>query len=290
MSDIEEVIRRLIEISQLKLTGGWRAWVAGRDRFTKSQWQILLDEPEKLFDGVQQTLKSEGRNCVVVKYLTVGNRGVKAVLKYHCRGRGVRELFRSLRAARGLRNFIAAVKTSQHGLAVAAPLAAVFRSKFLLSEQSIYISEFVEGPNLYEFLKNLTGDSTVRFRTVCRLSEQIAEILALLHDRGLWHRDAKATNFIVSGGGPCDYRLVLTDMDGIKEYSFGRKEQRTRPLWQLAASVMNLPTIRRTDFLRVFRAYCDKTALPEEQRRNMLRMLAEKARAKYEIIRRRRES
>jgi hypothetical protein len=79
-------------------------------------------------------------------------------------------------------------------------------------------------------------------------------------------------------------------MDGIKEYSIGRKEQRMRALWQLAASVMDLPAIRWTDFLRVFRAYCEKTGVPAEEQRDILRMLAKKAQAKYEIIRRKRES
>jgi hypothetical protein len=53
---------------------------------------------------------------------------------------------------------------------------------------------------------------------------------------------------------------------------------------------MNLPAIRRTDFLRVFRAYCDKTGVPEEGRRGIFRELVKKAQVKYEIIRRRRES
>ena len=150
MSDIEALLSRLIEISEVRMPGGWRGWVAvraaGRERFSKSEWQTLLAEPEKLLDGAERTLKSDGSNVVVIKYLAIGGRGVKAVMKRHRRGRGVREFFRSLGPPRAMRNFIAAVRISQYGLPVAAPLAAVYRRRFLFCEQSIYISEYVEGP------------------------------------------------------------------------------------------------------------------------------------------------
>jgi serine/threonine protein kinase len=180
-----------------------------------------------------------------------------------------------------MRNFIAAVKMRQYGLPVAAPLAAIYRRRFLFCEQSIYVSEYVEGVNLYEFLKNLPRDTRDRRRIVSGLSEQIAEIFAVLDKKGLWHRDAKATNFIVSGHSPDEYRPVLTDMDGIKQYSVRRRSCQMRPLWQLAASVMSVPEVLRTDYLRMFRAYCEKAAIPAEQRRQLLRELAAKALAKY---------
>jgi hypothetical protein len=285
MSDIETLLSRLIEISEVRMPGGWRGWVAvraaGRERFSKSDWITLLSEPEKLLDGAQETLKGEGCSVVAIKYLAIGGKGVKAVLKRHRCGRGVRKFFRSLGPPRAMRNFIAAVRISQYGLPVAAPLAAVYRRRFLFCEQSIYISEYVDGVNLYEFLKNLPRDTKDRYETVSRLSEQIAEIFAVLHKKGLWHRDAKATNFIVSGRSPDEYRPVLTDMDGIKQYSVRRRSCQMRPLWQLAASVMGLPGIGRTDYLRMFRAYCEKTGIPVEHRRELLRELIRKAQAKH---------
>jgi hypothetical protein len=285
MSDIETLLSRLIEISEVKMPGGWRGWVAvraaGKERFSKSDWITLLSEPEKLLDGVQETLKSGGCSVVAIKYLASGGRGVKAVLKRHRRGRGVREFFRSLGAPRAMRNFIAAVRISQYGLPVAAPLAAVYRRRFLSCEQSIYISEYVDGVNLYEFLKNLPRDKKERYWIMSRLSEQIAEIFAVLDKKGLWHRDAKATNFIVSGHSADDYQPVLTDMDGIKQYSVRRKSCQMRALWQLAASVMGLAGISRTDYLRMFRTYCEKTGIPVEHRRELLRELIRRAQAKH---------
>lgn len=285
MADVEEIIRRLIEISEVEIPGGWRGWVAvrnaGRERFSKSEWLELLAEPEKLPDGAQQTLKSDGQNSVVVKYLAAGGRGVKAVIKRHRRGRGLREFFRSLGPPRSMQNFIAAVKTSQYGLPVAAPLAAVYRRRFLFCKESIYLSEYVEGVNLYEFLRNLPTDVQKRHNIVRRIAGQIARLLATMHTDGFWHRDAKATNFIVSGDGPDNYRIVITDMDGIKRNVPLSRDRQMRALWQMAASVMALPGIGRTDYMRVFRAYCDNVEIPQSHRRDVLEGLVQEARAKY---------
>lgn len=95
MHDVETVLRNLIEITEVRLACGWRGWVAvreaGRERFSKSGWESLLAEPEKLLEGSGNILKSEGDNVVMIKYLATGGRGVKAVIKRHRRGRGLRE-------------------------------------------------------------------------------------------------------------------------------------------------------------------------------------------------------
>lgn len=283
MQDVEDLLGRLVEISNVKTAGGWRGWIAvraaGKERFTKSQWEELLAEPEKLLEGAERTIKSDDYNRVVVKYLSVGGRGVKAVLKYHRRGRGVREFFRSMSAPRAMRNFIAAVKISQYGLPVAAPLAGVHKSTFLFCRESIYISEYVEGANLHKFLQDLRVDNKQRYRTIKRLAGQMAEILAVLHERGMYHRDTKATNFIVSGKDPHSYKVVLTDLDGIKQYSAGGEEHQKRALWRLGASVMGIASVNRTDYMRMFRAYCDVADIPTDQRKGLFRELAERASA-----------
>jgi len=267
------------------MPGGWHGWVvvcdAQGERFSKSDWLTLLAEPQSLLDGAQHTIKSDGCNAVVVKKLTTADKQVKAVIKQHRRAGGVREFFRSFGWPRAMQNFNSAVKTTRLGLPVAAPLAAVYRRTLLFCGRSIYISEYVDGVNLYEFLKNLPRDSKERLRVTGRLSDRLAEIFASLRRNGLWHRDAKATNFIVSGNGPDNYSVVLTDMDGIKPGFFARRTKQMRTLWQLAASVMNLSTVSRTDYLRMFVAYCEKAGLPEAQRANTFRRLAQRAGAKH---------
>jgi serine/threonine protein kinase len=289
MHDVETVMRNLIEISEVAPAGGWRGWVAvraaGKDQFSKSGWEKLLAEPEKVLEGAQQTLKVEGLNTVTVKYLDIGGRGVKAVIKRRHRGGGIRGICRSMGAAHAIRNFIAAVKMKQYGLPVAAPLAAVYHKRFLFCDESIYISEYVEGTNLHEFLRNMRAQGEERYWIMRELCGKMAEIFAELHKNNLWHRDAKATNFVVNQDSDGEYQITITDVDGIKQYLSRSEDRQMQGLWQFAASVMGLAGITRTDYLRAFEIYCDEVRIPAEQRGDIYRRLAQKAQAKYRLKR-----
>jgi len=289
MHDVETVIRNLIEISEVAPAGGWRGWVAvraaGKDQFSKSGWEKLLAEPEKLLEGAQQTLKSEGGNTVTVKYLDIGGRGTKAVIKRRHRSGGIRGIFRSMGAAHAIRNFIAAVKMKQYDLPVVALLAAVYHKRFLFCDESIYISEYVEGTNLYEFLRNMQARGEERYWIMREVSGKMAEIFAELHKNNLWHRDAKATNFVVNQDNEGEYGVTITDVDGIKQYFSHSEDRQMQGLWQFAVSVMGLPGITRTDYLRMFEIYCDEVRIPDEGRGDIYRRLAQKAQAKYRLKR-----
>ena len=186
-------------------------------------------------------------------------------------------------AAHAIRNFIAAVKIRQYGLPVAAPLAAVYHKRFLFCDQSIYISEYIEGTNLHEFLRNMQASGEERYWIMRELSGQMAEIFAELHKNNLWHRDAKATNFVVNQDSDGEYCVTITDVDGIKQYFSASEDRQMQGLWQLAASVMELPGITRTDYLRAFEIYCDEVRIPAGERRDIFRRLAQKAQAKYRL-------
>jgi serine/threonine protein kinase len=289
MHDVETVMRNLIEISEVTPGGGWRGWVAvraaGKDQFSKSGWEKLLASPEKLLEGAQQTLKVEGLNTVTVKYLDIGGRGVKAVIKRRHRSGGIRGIFRSMGAAHAIRNFIAAVKMKQYGLPVAAPLAAVYHKRFLFCDDSIYISEYVEGTNLHEFLRNMRAQGEERYWIMREVCGKMAEIFAELHKNNLWHRDAKATNFVVNQDSDGEHCVTITDVDGIKQYLSRSEDRQMQGLWQLAASVIALPGITRTDYLRAFEIYCDEVRIPAGERRDIYRRLAQKAQAKYRLKR-----
>jgi len=276
-------MRNLIEISEIRPAGGWRGWVAvrdaGKDRFTKEEWEELLARPEKLFDEGVQTIKSDGGDIVAIKYLSIGGRGIKAVMKRHRRGKGPLGILRSMGPIRGMRNFIGAVKISQYGMPVAAPLAGLYRSRFMVCDESIYISEYVDGVNLHKFLSNLPAEARERYWSKDQVCEQMAEILVTLSNEGLYHRDAKATNFVVCRQGGGEYRVVITDMDGILQ---GRGEDRQLgALWRLAASVMGIAGVNRTDYVRMFNAYCDKAGIEQERQGDIWRELARKAEEKY---------
>jgi hypothetical protein len=99
-----------------------------------------------------------------------------------------------------------------------------------------------------------------------------------LHKSGLWHRDAKAGNFIVCPDSNGQYIVKLVDMDGIKRYMLNRSRRQLQSLWRLAASLVGIVT--RSDFLRTFNLYCNLCGL-QEGRRRIYRRLVLKAKAKW---------
>lgn len=277
-----------IEIVSLRLDGGWSGRavlfaVSRGKKLLKLDWLDCLAEPQWLFQDIEKTLKTEDRNCVVVKDLSIGRSRQKVVIKRHYPGGGLRQFLRSFRpGSRAQRNFDAALKLLSCGISVAAPLAELQKRRYLRVEQSIYITEFLEASsNLHTFLsEKLSAKRKERFAVKKQLGRQLAEILAELHKNKLWYRDSKATNFVVckeTGGG---HKVLLTDMDGIKPYFLRRGRCRYRSLWQLAASVFSIPAVNRTDYLRCFNAYCDLTGIERSRRHNIFRELIRKAEAK----------
>lgn len=291
MTGSEQNCSSTVPTARIKLPGGYSGPVALSDsrgnRFSRMDWTRCLAMPERLLEDYEKVLKKERLSCVVVKDIKLSGRRLKVVLKQHRPGWSFVGVFRSLRPGRALRNFRAAVKLVRVGIPTAWPLAAIHKRKFLLTTASMYITEYAPNSvNLYNFaateLKNARCDL---FEVKKDLCAQAVEIFASLHKLGLWHRDAKATNFIVckdTDKGPKgdnlhrpmegQYRLKLIDMDGIKRYFIRRRSNQLRPLWRLAASVMGL--VNQTDLLRAFRLYCELTGFEQTGRREVFRKLA----------------
>ena len=289
-----------IEVASLRLGNGWsgRAVLSGFQNtikgagrgfnafgksFSKANWADCLSQPQLLFQDVEKILKTEGQNRVAVKNLTVGDSQLKVVIKRHCPGAGLRQFFRSFQRGRALRNFNTTLKLLSHGIPVAAPFAALHKRRNLLTEQSIYITEYFENSsNLHTFASEQlstrqAGQSAIKKQ----LCHQLATILATLHKNGLWHRDSKATNFIVCKNSQGKYKILLVDVDGIKPYFLRRRSRRFRSLWQLAASILSISAIDRTDYFRTFITYSNLTGLEPSQRRRIFRELSDKAKAKH---------
>jgi serine/threonine protein kinase len=275
-----------IKTARIKLPNGWKGRVAlelnGRS-FSKNDWRRSLSQPQLLFENVEKILKKEGRNCVAVKNFAIADSQFKVVIKRHFPPSNLRRLFYFFRPAKAVRNFKTALKLLGHGIPVAVPFAALYRSRNLFISESIYITGyFKNGSNIYTFASDqLLKIPVEKFELRKQLCQQLAEILASLHHNGLWHRDSKASNFIICRDTTDKYRIFLIDMDGIKRYFLRRRHNRLRSLWRLAASLMPVPDINRTDYLRVFKIYCQLTGLEIAQQRQIYRELASRAKAKY---------
>ena len=291
MSLSKKISGKYIKTVPLKLNNGWsgRAVLSAPSgkNFSKTDLTDSLAQPDLLFEDVEKILKTEGRNCVAVKNLTIADNRLKVVIKRHHPQAGLRQFFRSFRPGKALRNFKTALKLLSCGIPVTAPFAALYQKRNLLTRQSIYITEYFENSSeLYTFASQQLPKIPVgRFALKKEFSHQLAAILAALHKNGLWHRDSKASNFIVvtrhgARNTEHEYRILLADMDGVKRYFLHRRSRQFRPLWQLAASLTPVSAINRTDYLRTFTAYCNLIGLELSQRRPIFRELANRAQAK----------
>ncbi|MDD5381654.1 MAG: glycosyltransferase family 9 protein [Phycisphaerae bacterium] len=274
-----------IQIASLQLGNGWSGRVVLSDlssgvEFSAADWIKCLSQPHLLFEDVSKTIKVEGRNRVAIKNLTIAGTNLKAVIKRSWPEDGFSQFFRSFRSGRAVRNFDTALTLHRLGIPAVAPLAVMQEKKGPLTRQSIYITRYLEESyDLRDFCRQYISERRLSLRK--HLSNQLASILATLHKNGLWHRDSKANNFLVTPQGGDKYKVLLTDMDGIKPYRLRREACRLRSLWQLAASLMSIPAVSRTDYLRFFLDYCNLTDIAPSQRREIYRQLAEMAKAKY---------
>ncbi len=263
------------ETARLKLRDGWHASVALRGPegtvFDPADWRQCLKAPSALLADPDRTLKAEGQNSVLLKTLRVGNRDICAVIKSQKTGTGLKNFVRSIPPPRAVRNFNTAGRLLSAGVPTAWPLAALQKRKGLRAIWSIYVYQFVDADaDLYYFLRDhLPQIDRHDLSARRRVAGRIAHILAKLHHAGFWHRDAKATNFLIRHDRQRGWQVIMVDLDGIKRYRFKQTRNQFRSLIKLASTVMSHPAINRTDYLRTFAIYSKLLDLGKTQRRRI---------------------
>ena len=269
--------------ARLKLANGWGGRAALYDSagnsFTAGDWAECLSEPGTLSEEPEHILKADGGTTIVVRNLKIADGNLAFVVKCQRVGCGFKNFCRSLLPSRAALNFHTAMRLCRSNIPVARPLAALRQRKGLFATQSIYLAEYIQGSaNLHAFLRDnhrlLNSPGLALRRNLCF---QIAHIFASLHNASLWHRDAKAGNFLVYQHTNGQYKITLVDMDGIKPYGFRPRSLRFRCLAKLAATLMWHRSINMTDYLRTFTIYSNLVGLDSSQRRRIFRDLARRA-------------
>jgi len=272
-----------LETAPLKPAPGWSGWVALSDSsgncFTIEDWARCLADPISLCSSSGETIKADAGVIVSVKKLKICDKTLAVVVKSQQRGPGFRNLLRSLLPARAIRNFRTALRLYHSNVPVARPLAALRQKNGPFTTRSIYITEYIQSSgDLHAFLRdNLTLDNRPKLALKKQLCSQIARIFASLHNASLWHRDAKANNFLIYQRANGQYKVMLVDMDGIKRYGLRGRSLRFRGLAKLAATLLWHRSINTTDYLRTFTMYSNLTGLDYSKRRRVFRSLARRA-------------
>ena len=139
------------------------------------------------------------------------------------------------------------------------PLALIQRLRFGMPIASYLITERV--PNADTILRYL--DSRLpelpvaeRRRVIRGVIAQAALLLRKLHDRGVTHRDLKASNVLVSPTDDLAHpRLWLIDLDSVQTWQTIPHGRRVQNLARFYVSFHQSPWITLTDRLRFLRLY-----------------------------------
>lgn len=270
---------------RLKLPNGYRAIVAisdsAPDNFTAQNWARCLSDPAGLTSEPDRVIKSEKYASVLVKTINIAQTQLTVIVKYRHRPMTFVNLIRSLQPSTAIRNFRTALKLKRYNIPVVAPIAAIEKKKYyFFTTESIYITRYLpKSRDLYWFLRDNTSSLKAgNLQLKKLLALQLAQILADLHNNRLWHRDAKAPNFLVREDTTDRLKIVLVDLDGIKHYRLASsRSRRFRPLAKLAATVIWHPNINATDYLRVLKNYCNMTGLNNNQTGRIFRQIRRQA-------------
>jgi tRNA A-37 threonylcarbamoyl transferase component Bud32 len=89
------------------------------------------------------------------------------------------------------------------------PLAFIEERKGVFLWKSYLVTEFVDGPNLWNFLRN----DNIAEQQKSAVIDQVINQFEILRKYRISHGDTKHTNILITANGP-----VLTDLDGMKSY------------------------------------------------------------------------
>ena len=293
-----------VERMTLSLPDGWTchaALPAGEGDRGDFVHPIRDNEPgwrEFLLDLIRDSAGPPG--CEVLKWGMDGQvlRGWIAMM-----GVGRQVICRQHRPAGGLKRIAGLFRSTperklleraawllEAGIATARPLALLERGGFDKAGWLI-TDEVPDAVDLDQFVLTILprlepGDRRNAKRA---LGAALATLLEQLERRGLYHRDLKASNILLTDW--CDVarlRLWIVDLEGLRRRGWwgGRRWQ---PVVRLAASLLDYATITRSDFGRFLRVYLDRAGIPKTQWRARFGELGRKARVYREAARRRKQ-
>ena len=271
-------------IHRIKLGKYWTGWLSGSEDTKRLICETLLDNPDQLFSDADRFIKQDGRNCVAVKTIERDSEKIRLVLKRHVPVNFMKQFCRRFIFSKAEQNIKKTVLLRSLGIPVVEVYAALQKAGLIRIRETVLIIPFYENsPNLHHFLEGMSDEPYSAYQIKRQLCMQIAEIFSTLHKAGIWHRDSKSSNLIVTPREG-ELKIRLVDMDGIKHNLIRGKRGRYFTLWRLAASLMLLIKVNKTDYMRFFQEYCDMMGIPDCRRRIMFRELSRMAEKKYQRL------
>lgn len=265
----------------LKLGGGWTARVflqkkhpssisdMSECRFGVDSWREALRSPERYLEE-GSVVKQGSRSLVLTGEIELEDRTFSIAVKQYRPGSGIKGWLARLRTSRGMRQWLCAHALITREIGAAWPLA-VMEQRGVFLKQSIILNEWIQGDSLAKL--SAAGQLPGGREDRALLARQIGHFLARLRLKGIYHRDCKATNIMISRRTD-GFQIHLIDLDGVRLKRLPDVWPHHEALVRLAASMLHFASVTTTkDLLRVFHAYIYKLELCSKSDRSKRRQL-----------------
>ncbi len=278
----------------IELEGGWSvrlltAWpagcgVAGGSTGLTSD-AVVSEWREALTTLVTRVESLPG--CLVLKHSQTAQTyvalvdlegGSLEVVCKHAAGRGfLQRVVRRVRGSREARNWGRGLTLLDAGINTAMPRALLERGG--RDPEAWLVTESIPDSIDLECLLSwqVYDMDPARFVRLKRaLVRSLVEMCVRMERAEVCHRDFKGSNVLVTGwqGESGTPKLWLVDLDGIRRGAARQTGRRWRGIMRLAASLVNHPSVTRTDCARFLRAYLSSGRSRTANWRNRWRRLA----------------
>jgi tRNA A-37 threonylcarbamoyl transferase component Bud32 len=200
--------------------------------FSSENLRLALARHERcLAGGPGRVLKAGPRTRVTAVVLDDGRERI--VKQYPGRGIGQR-LEDALRAAPPLREWRAAERLAQSGVAAPAALALMLPPPLAGGSAYLVLEAIADAEPVNRYAQRRCASRAGRTRRL-RLVDAVADHIRSLHERGIEHRDLKGSNLLVRERGE-GFELFLVDLAEVRFTGKVCETHRVEALAQLNAS------------------------------------------------------
>ena len=150
-----------------------------------------------------QILKN-GNTCYVSRLTWAG---MEVVVKRYNHKALIHSLRHTIKRSRARRGWLHAHHFGMRGIPTPKPLAYIEQRKGLLIWNSYLVTQYTEGPSLYQFLR----DESIAPEQRVTMKQKVTDLLDQLAQHHITHGDLKHTNILIAKNGP-----TLTDLDSVR--------------------------------------------------------------------------
>jgi len=265
-----------VQLEPITLPGGWSGSALTRCQGVApsfegevtlppaSQWAALLEPVTTRASSLPgyELLKYSRSGEVFRVRLCWDGGSIDAVCKQSRSEGAIGALLDRVRVSGARRQFNLGLRLLRAGIGTALPLAqfdqsAAPRASWLITR---FLANVVDLDQVaLTLLPKLDAHRTRLVKN--NIIDSVVHLLAQLYEHGLYHRDLKATNILLSDWDAPDRepRTWLVDLEGLRPFGLLRRRRVWRPLVRLAASLLSYDAVTRTDYFRFLRAYLART-------------------------------